>query len=164
MGTSTSFEGFGNKLERLAGDLKDSRRPMTIIAIDAKRIMQGTAVGVIGHKVAGKRRAISVGYTIRGQGVRATAIVGYRGPAHLVNNATSAHTIYPRRRAGVRTRRRGASVLKITHGDGGFAAFAPHPGTKGKHFFEAARFVIVRETPGKYGRLAVTEPLAKIFH
>lgn len=164
MGTSTSFDALADKFARLGRDMRDAKHPLNVTALEAKRTMQATAAGVVGHKVAGKRKAINVRYTIRGEGARAAALVGYSGPAHLVNNPTRAHTIYPRRRPGGRTRRRGATVLRFNAGDGGFAPSARHPGTQGKHFFEKARAIITKQAPRTYGRVGVTEPLRRVFH
>lgn len=161
MGTSTSFDALAGKLERFSHEIKDARRPLNVAALEAKRTMQATAGGVIGRKVAGKRRAIGVRYSIFGEGSRAAAIVGYRGPAHLVNNPTRAHLILPRRRPGVRTRRRGASALTI---NGDVRASAHHPGTRGKKFFEKAKAIILRQAPKTYARVAMTEPLRRVFH
>jgi hypothetical protein len=153
MGTSTSFDAFGNKLERLGHEMHDSRRPLNVTALEAKRTMQATAGGVIGARPTGKRKAITVSCDVRGAGSSASALVGYRGPAQLVNDRTSAHMIYPRRRA-----------LRFRAGDGGFATSAHHPGTTGKHFYEKAKVVIKKQAPNTYGKAAMTEPLARVFH
>jgi len=42
-------------------------------------------------------------------------------------------------------------------------AYAFHPGTKGKHFFEAAREIVERTAPATFGRAQLTEPLRRIF-
>jgi hypothetical protein len=162
MGTSTSFDALGDKFQKLGREMNDAKRPLNVAAFEAKRVMQATAAPVLGRKVTGKRRAVTVGYDIGGQGSHAWALIGYRGPAHLLNNPTKPHMIYPRRRPGVRTRRRGASVLKFP--DGGFAASAHHPGTKGKHFYEAAKAIVERQAPKTYGKVAMTEPLMRVFH
>jgi hypothetical protein len=85
------------------------------------------------------------------------AVIRYAGAkAHLVNNPTKAHRIEPRR--GRRGRGRRALVI----GDN-VRAFANHPGTSGKRFFEAAREIATRELPRVYHRVQVTEPLKRIF-
>ena len=56
---------------------------------------------------------------------------------HLVNNATKAHTIAPRRKG----------VKAVPRGDGTFAAAVHHPGTPGKHFFGPAKAQIEAQTP-----------------
>jgi hypothetical protein len=164
MGTSTSFDAFGDKLERLGREVRDTRRPLNVAALEAKRTMQATAGSALNGKLTGKRRRITVGYDIGGEGMRAWALVGWRGPAHLINNPTRPHEILPRRRRGVRTRRRGASMLRFNAGDGGFAPSAHHPGTTGKHFYEKAKAVIKKQAPKTYGKVAMTEPLARVFH
>jgi hypothetical protein len=160
MGTSTTAAEFTGKIEKLAKELSDTRRPLNVTALQAKRVMQVSAGGLIGAKPQGKRKRISVGYEVKGQGMEASAIVGYRGPAHLVNNPTRAHEILPRRRPGVRSRRRGARALAI---NGDLRAVAHHLGTRGKHFYEKARAIIRQQAPRTYAKAGLSDPLRKVF-
>lgn len=89
--------------------------------------------------VGARGAKVGVGYSIVGL-TNATARVRWRGPAHLVNNPTAAHYIVPRRRKALRFR------------NGDFAMVAEHPGTRGKHFFEASREVIKRGAPEIFHR------------
>jgi len=160
MGTSTSFAQLGGKLDKLAGELKDTKGPLTVTAAEGKRIFQGAAAeaGVLGTKIGGKGRGISARYDIRDP----TALIQYTGAAHLLNNRTSDHMEFPRSRPGARRRRgsRGARALTI---NGDVRAWAHHPGTKGKHFYEKARTVCQVELPKVYGKAQITVPLQRTF-
>lgn len=163
MGVSTSPAQFSAKLDRLTRDLKDPRVPLNATALHVKRLFEASAAsaGVLGAKVAGKRKAIGVRYDLKGEGQTASAVVFYTGPAHLVNNPTQGHPIFPRRARGRRTRRRsGASVLVI---NGSVRAWANHPGTSGKRFFQKAKVVAEATAPRVYGEKQLTEPLRRIF-
>jgi hypothetical protein len=163
MGTSSSVNELTGKLERLAKDLNDPTAALNATALQAKGIFIASAAGVIGRKVAGKRKAIGARYDIgkRGAGV-GQAIVTYTGPAHLVNNPTRDHMIFPRgaRGTGGRRRRRGGQALTI---GGNVRAWAHHPGTGGKHFFEAAKAIVTKTAPETFGKAQLTVPLRRIF-
>ena len=148
MGTSTSPGEMARKLDRLARDLSDQRRPLTLTALAGKRIFASTAAAARASRLARAR------YDLFGN----TAVIQYRGAkAHLVNNPTKAHRIEPRSR-----RRRGGSRRALTIG-GDVRAYANHPGTSGKRFFEAARAICARELPRVYMKEQVTNPLRKVF-
>lgn len=73
----------------------------------------------------------------------AAARLYYTGPAHLINNDTKAHSVYPRGaqvRDGdtgkVTKRRRKGGAQGLRFPDGGIRVHANHPGTTGKKFFE----------------------------
>lgn len=71
----------------------------------------------------GRRGAkISVGFDIRGTS-NPTALIAARGPLHLLERDTRAHTIVPKTRGALAT-------------PYGVRASVQHPGTKGKHPFE----------------------------
>jgi len=163
MGVSTSVAELSGKLERLAREMNDPTAALNVTALQAKEIFIASAASVIGRKVAGKRKAIGARYDIgkRGAGV-GQAIVMYTGPAHLVNNPTQDHMIFPRgvRSAGGRRRRRGGQALTI---GGNVRAWAHHPGTGGKHFFERARAIVIKTAPVTFGRVQLTAPLRKVF-
>lgn len=48
--------------------------------------------------------------------------------------------------------------------DSGLRAYAFHPGTTGKHFFEKAKAICERTLPQVYARKGLTEPLRRTFH
>lgn len=148
MGVSTSPAQLSAKLERLAKEVKDTRRPLNAAALAAKQAFIATEPGVVGHRVA--RGLIRVRYDIRGH----TAIVRFTGPAHLALNPTSPHRIEPRRRRGKRA---------LTINDG-FAASADHPGTAGKDpGARRAKAAAAKVAPRAYHQVGVRQPLARIF-
>jgi hypothetical protein len=147
MGVSSSPSQLAGKLDRLARDVKDTRRPLTAAALAAKQAFIAAEPGVVGHRVA--RGKVGVRYNIRGD----TAVVRFTGPAHLALNPTSPHRIAPRRR--------GRRALTINDG---FAANADHPGTHGKDpGGRRAKAAAAKVAPKAYQRVGVTEPLARIF-
>ncbi|MFW6091952.1 MAG: hypothetical protein ACODAF_08710 [Actinomycetota bacterium] len=126
----------------------------------------------------------------RGSGA---VIVAYTGPAHLLNNPTSPHFIAPAgfgSRAALsevgrgigavtafggsargmlgspgqrgRGRRRRGGKRALTIGDN-VRAYAFHPGTSGKRFFQAAKPVAAQTAPRVYARAGLTEPLRRNF-
>ena len=146
MGTSTSAAQMAGKIDRLARDLGDTRRPLTATAMAGKRIFAGTATA------AGAARLARARYDIFGN----RAVIRYAGAkAHLVNNPTKPHRIEPRARR--RSRRRALTI------GGDVRAWANHPGTRGKRFFQAARTIATKELPRVYMREQVTVPLRKVF-
>jgi hypothetical protein len=102
------------------------------------------------HMVAHRPTGVSV-RRIQG-GEKPVDSVRWNGPAHLVNNPTKAHDIFPRGYVGTRgtgkKAQRGAALLGafgldarskkggIRLADGEVRAHVHHPGTHGKHFFE----------------------------
>ncbi len=163
MGVSNSPRELAGKLDKLARDMADTRVPLEATALHVKGLFQASAgaAGVLGKKVAGKRKAIGARYDLKGSGQTASATVTYTGPAHLVNNPTRPHRIEPRRPRGVRTRRRrGSSALTI---NGSVRAWANHPGTRGKGFFQVARAAAERTAPRVYAQKGLTEPLRRNF-
>ena len=146
MGVSSSPAELAMKISKFGSALGDTRKPLTVTAFAGKRIFAASAAG------AGASRLARARYDIHAN----TAVIRYAGAkAHLVNNPTKPHRIEPRSRRG-----RGRRGLTI---DGNVRAFANHPGTSGKRFFEAARTIAVKELPKVYMRAAVTEPLRRIF-
>lgn len=163
MGTSSTARELAGKLEGLARDMADTRTPLGATALHVKRLFETSAssAGVLGKKVAGKRKSIGARYDLTGQGQTASAVVTYTGPAHLVNNPTRPHRIEPRRPRGRSTRRRrGASALTI---NGAVRASANHPGTAGKGFFQKAKAAAERTAPRVYAEKGLTEPLRRNF-
>jgi hypothetical protein len=135
------------KLNRLAREVSDTKRPLFVTALAGKQIFAGTAAA------AGASRLARARFDIAGD----KAIIRYAGAkAHLVNNPTKPHRIEPR------SRRRGGARRALTF-NGVVRAWAEHKGTTGKRFFEAAREISTRELPRVYHRAGVTEPLKRIF-
>jgi hypothetical protein len=164
MGVSTSAGQLAGKLEHLAIEIGNPTPAINVTALQAKQVFLATAAS---HKalgnVAGRRKAIGARYNLGRKGkANAWAVVLYTGPAHLLNNPTKAHEILPRRRPGVRTRRKGAKALRFA--DDEFAASAHHPGTKGKHFFEEAKAIVEKQAPTTFAKAGLTEPLHRAFH
>lgn len=162
MGVSSSPQELAGKLNRLAKDIGDVKVPLNATALHVKNLMQASAAGAgaLGAR-PGKRRKIAVRYSLKGAGTHMVAVIGYEGPAHLINNPTGRHRIEPRRPRGRATgRRRGAMALTI---NGSVRAWANHPGTSGKHFFEKAKAVAERTAPRVYARKGLTEPLRRNF-
>jgi hypothetical protein len=168
MGVSTSVAQFTGKLDKLASELKDVQKPLEATALRGKEIFLSTAAaaGVIGAKPAGKRKMIGARYDTKNkksQGLgEGSIVITYTGPAHLVNSPTRAHEIRPRRRPGVRTRRKQAARALTINSD--LRAIAHHPGTKGKHFFERAKALCEVALPRVYAAKQITEPLRRTFH
>lgn len=151
MGVSTTPAQLSAKLERLAKEVKDTRKPLNAAALAAKQAFIAAEPGVVGHRVA--RGLIRVRYDIRGN----TAIVRFTGPAHLALNPTRPHRIEPRRR------RRGGARRALTI-NGEFAAYANHPGTRGKDpGARRAKAAAAKVAPKAYHQVGVRQPLARIF-
>ncbi len=169
MGTSRTVGQFTGKLDKLATELSNVNGPLEATALVGKQIFLASAAsaGVLGAKPQGKRKLIGARYDTKNRKSKGLGegqvVITYTGPAHLVNNPTRAHVILPRRRPGVRTRRKQAArALLFPSGD--FAASAHHPGTRGKHFYEKAKAVCEQQLPRVYGRKQITEPLRRTFH
>jgi hypothetical protein len=147
VGTSQSGAQLAAKLDKLGRELRDVKRPLNATALEGKRIFAGTAAA------AGASRLARARYDINGN----QAVIRYAGAkAHLVNSPTKAHRIEPR--SGRRSRGRRALTI-----GGDVRAYANHPGTRGKRFFEAARAICQTVLPRVYGREQLTEPLRRIF-
>jgi hypothetical protein len=145
MGVSSTPSEMAHKLERLAREVKDTRRPLTAAAMATKQAFIAAEPGVVGHRVA--RGKVGVRYDIRGN----TAVVRFTGPAHLALNPTRAHRIEPRRKRA------------LTIGDD-VRANADHPGTRGKDpGARRAKAAGAKVAPKAYHQVGVRQPLARIF-
>ena len=168
MGVSSSPQELAGKLNRFAKDVGNVKVPLEATALHIKGLFQASAAaaGVLGNKPAGKRKPIGARYDFKGKRMtqelgHGQVIVTYTGPAHLMNNPTRPHRIEPRRPRGRATRRRrGASALVI---NGSVRAWANHPGTRGKRFFEKARAAAHQTAPRVFARKGLTEPLRRNF-
>lgn len=152
MGTSRSGAELAGKLERLAREVADTRRPLAASALAAKQAFIATTP-VVGHRVA--RGKIGVRYDIRGD----TAIVRFTGPAHLALNPTKAHRIVPRTRS--RGRRGGKRALTV---NGNVRMWANHPGTAGTDpGARRAKTAAAAIVPRVYRQAGLTDPLRRVF-
>ena len=148
MGVSSSPSQMAAKLDRLAKEIGNTRKPLTAAAFAAKQAFIAAEPGVVGHRVA--RGKVNVRYDIRSN----TAIVRFTGPAHLALNPTKPHRIQSRRRRGKRA---------LTIGDD-FAAYVNHPGTRGKDpSARRAKAAAAKVAPRAYQRVGITEPLRRVF-
>lgn len=159
MGVSTSPAQLAAKFGRLANDLATPTAALNRTGMAWKRIAAASGAGVVGVKPVGTRKVISPFFAIMSDG--RSVLLGWRGPVHLIANPTRPHLIQPRRRPGVRTRRRGASALTI---NGDVRASGNHPGTKGKPFAREANAAAKRTLPAVFQKAAVSEPLKAAFH
>jgi hypothetical protein len=142
---SKDAQDMSNKFHRLANTShRVNKVAVSTAAISGKAITAGAmlAAGVTpGKPLSGlKRGKISPAYDLLGE----SAVIKLRGPAQLVNNPTSAHPITPRGAGTGRRRRAGKRALTI---GSNVRASANHPGTHGKHFWEAAEGVMRRKLP-----------------
>lgn len=154
MGTSTSWAQLEGKLSRFAVAVGDI--PRTKVD-EAGRVAKGIIESRTPNRLrnVGKSGAkLSVGLEVNGRGEMASARVFAKGPWQLIERSTRPHLIIPKGARGLGAGRtakiRNASSLlevaprlsglKIGFGRGavlkvgdGFAAYAKHPGTRGKH-------------------------------
>lgn len=186
MGTSNSPEQFAAKFGKLAQDLSSNKAAMIRVAMSTKGEFEKALdrAGVDGTTPV--TRSIRVRDDVKGDR-NATAIVRYTGPAHLINNDTSRHFIGARKlgtrkslaakSAGVgavtafggsasgafgslRSVKRGAKALTI---GSNLRAYAFHPGTRGKRFFQDARARSTKSAPETFQKAQLNEPLKRIF-
>lgn len=116
----------------------------------AKRELTGAARDMAGPDQrlsgVGKRGArISVGYNVRRDGDRSSALVIARGPWQLVEGDTKAHTI-PRQRFTKKGRRTAATRRRVVRTPYGPRSVVNHPGTKGKGRYRYIRGELRRDT------------------
>lgn len=146
MGTSTSASQFAGKLQRAAREL-DRSEEMTVkdAALAGKAIMLAN-MGFTRMSGPGKRGArVGVRFKVSGS----TALLGYFGPVHLVNNDTSAHRIEPKKKKAI-------AIAGQPY------ASADHPGTKGRKFFEKSK-PQVKVAAGRVQKRQVTSALGRVF-
>lgn len=145
-----------------------------IFAVERERVISGSTP--ISSKIRER-------FDIRGDNLT----VKYTGPAHLIDKPTSQHFIGAKslgtrgslkgkaRRVGAvaafggsnrgafgshRRTKNGKRALTI---GGNVRAYAFHPGTKGKRFFQKAKKKSYDKLPAVYARAGVTEPLRRAF-
>jgi hypothetical protein len=148
---SKSAADLSKKLHRAGNATKTANRvAITQAALTGKVITAGLMVasGVTpGKPLSGMRKGrVNVGFTLTGGD---EALIQMRGPAHIVNNPTSAHKLVPRGSATGRRRRGGARALTIGNE---LRASANHPGTRGKHFWEKSEAIMRRKLPEVIGK------------
>lgn len=135
MGTSTNVAQFAGKLHAGGAAIQGATAQAVFeSALVGKGIFQAN-MGTTRLRNVGKNGArVGARFDMKG-GANPTALLRYTGPAHLINNPTSPHVIEPRgrtRTAGGR-KRKGAQALTI---GGNVRAYAHHPGTSGKAFYQ----------------------------
>lgn len=121
------------------------KRGVTRAALHVTKVVRSEIASATGGDsrlsgVGKKGARVGAKYDVVGE-VNPSALIKGTGPLHLLERDTRAHLIWPKgrtfaatRRGGVR--RRGTTrALKIGPG---YAAYAAHPGTRGKHTFERA--------------------------
>ena len=142
----TSAAQFAAKAQRLAYTTgRVNRQAVTDGAMAGTAIVSGSMLAA-GVKPGGRLRTggrVNVGFQVRGY-ENATALLGMRGAAHLVNNPTKPHEISARRAPGSRRRRGGKKALAI--GDDRFVR-VQHPGTRGKQFWQKSETVMRNRVP-----------------
>lgn len=148
MGTSRSGAELAGKLDRLAREIADTRRPVTAAALVGKQIFNASA------SAAGVSRVVKARYDLESDRRAVVRYVGWRAP--MLEAGAKPHRIVPRRR------RRGGERRALMIG-GDVRASANHPGFRGKRFAAAAKAIAIRELPSLYQRAQVTLPLRKIF-
>lgn len=95
------------------------------------------AVGGKRMKGVGRSGAnVGVRYDVRGY-ENPVGIIRYTGPVHLIARPTRAHEITPRR----------SKKALSPSGNPWAAAFAQHPGTRGKKFTEPAERIVLAQSP-----------------
>lgn len=177
---------FVGKLDKLGQAITDNRPAMVRVAIVTKGEFTKSLkrAGVNGTTPVTKK--IGVRDDVKGK-LNATAIVRYTGPAHLINNPTRQHFIGAKAlgtRNSLRQKSRNVGTLAAFGGSnrgafGGFRevkngkraltiggnarAYAFHPGTKGKRFFQDARKNAAVSAPEAFRKAQLREPLKQIF-
>lgn len=153
MGTSHSFLEFQSKIEGAAKNLRAAEKPAVIAGgLVAARIFTVTkdAMGAGGPRGATVTNKPTSSNGHPGQLVKFGPSPGW---VAILNSKTKPHDIYPRSFVGTRGKgvraRRGAGLMAVfglnAHSGGAVAfgstvrAHVHHPGTRGKHFVEAAQ-------------------------
>jgi len=169
MGTSASAAQLASKLQRAAKAIPDaSAAGVNRVALEGKAIFLAN-MGTRRIRNLGKNGAkVGARYTAAKSEVNPTALLFYTGPAHILNNPTKAHPIYPR---GARVRDEGGAITKRRRSGGAKGLTLPgdnvrlyvnHPGTSGKRFFEKSVPQVAR-AQGRQHRAAIGAELRKIF-
>jgi hypothetical protein len=125
---SSVGQQLARKMERTQAELLRARR--TAVTAGAMELKQGVqrrlpASGRL-RGVGKKGARVGVRYDLKGD---TEAVVKAIGPLHLLENATAAHDIQPKKRRG----KGGNAALKLP--DGSFRGVIHHPGTKGQKPF-----------------------------
>lgn len=174
------------KLDKFGQAIADNRPAMVRVAIVTKGefIKALARAGVNGTTPVTKK--IGVRDDVKGK-LNATAIVRYTGPAHLINNRTRRHFIGAKRlgtRRSLSAKSRKVGTLAAFGGSnrgsfGGFRevkngkraltiganprAYAFHPGSPGKQFFQDAKKHATKSAPEAFAKAQVREPLKQVF-
>jgi len=117
----------------------------------AHLINNPTSRHFIGARRLGSRRRLS------GKAARVGATAAFGGSNR---GAFGALLAAERTTRGGAVRSNGKAALTI---GSDLRAFAFHPGTRGKHFFEAAKAIVEHTAPTTFGKAQLTVPLRRIF-
>lgn len=134
---SASAAELAGKLNR-AGEAVGSapRAGVTKACQAGKTVMLSALTSAVGgtrlRGVGARGARVGVRYRVYGPESATTGVLGYTGPVHLVNNDTSAHEIYPRRRKALSPSSHAWAAAKVEH-----------PDTAGAHFAEPAERVVL---------------------
>jgi len=155
---------------RMAATLPDALQRAQIAGVTKSALLVTTAIRGEIRAATGDNRLSGVGargarvgakYDVKGS-TNVTAIVSAKGPLQLIERDTAPHLIIPRgRRVGKRGRRlKGGMVLHMANG--GFAASAVHPGTRGKHPFERG-YLKSRDKTGRVFDLEIQRAIRAVL-
>lgn len=134
---SASAADLANRLTRTGNAIGNAPRSAVTKACQAgKAVMLGALTSAVGgtrlRGVGASGARVGVRYRVFGPASSTTGILQYTGPVHLVNNATSPHTIEPRRRKALSPASRAWVATR-----------AEHPGTRGRDFAGPAERVVL---------------------
>lgn len=134
---SSSAADLARRLERSGTAI--GRAPRTGVekaCLAGKGVMLSALTSAVGgRRLRGVGRAgarVGVRYQVIGAVSNATGILQYTGPVHLVNNPTSAHQIFARRKEALSPPSRDWA-----------AKWVEHPGTRGRDFAGPAEKVVL---------------------
>lgn len=155
---------------RMAATLPGELQRAQVVGVRKSALLVTTAIRGEIRAVTGDNRLSGVGargarvgaqYDVKGT-TNPTAIIKAKGPLHLVERDTAPHLIIPRgMRVGKRGRQlKGGKVLRLANG--GYAASALHPGTRGQHPFEKG-FMKSRDKTGPIFDLEVRKAIQAVL-
>lgn len=172
MGVSHSFPDFQKKIGDAAKNLKAAEKPAVIAGgkvVERVFTVTKDAMGAAGPRGVTVKNTATSSNGHPGQLVKFGPNPGW---VAILNSRTKPHDIYPRKFAGTRGKgvraRRGAGLLAAfgvnAHAGGGLVlpggnvrGHVHHPGTKGKHFVEAAQAAAPPLAVREMQKVTVTE-------
>lgn len=186
LGTSTSAAQLGSKFAAFGMALADVGPALNRVGMSGKDIFATERSRVITGSTPVSSK-IRERYDLRQREV----MIRYTGPAHLINNPTSRHFIGARMlgtRSSLRNKSRNVGTIAAFGGSnrgafGQFAqgahrrkgkraltiggnarAYAFHPGSPGKQFFQKAKASGYQKLPDVYKTAQIVEPMRRIFN